>query len=111
VYDGLDYVSDVAMRKTRKGRQKKKCFHNEMDDMEKGYGNDMYDLGDFDQIKNKVHCSVCHGDGHTMNRHKEGPKRNPRARGAMGRNHRSGATDIIEVTHKSNMKNILFVGM
>jgi hypothetical protein len=47
-----------------------------MDDKEKGYDNDMYGLGDFDQIKNKVYCSVCHGEGHTMNRHKEGLKRN-----------------------------------
>jgi hypothetical protein len=80
-------------------RKKKKCFRNEMDDMEKGYGNDMYGSGDFDQIKNKIHCSICHGEDHTMNRHKEGPNRNPRACGAAGRNRRSGATNIIEVTH------------
>jgi hypothetical protein len=73
---------------------------NEMDDMEKGYGIDMYGSGDFHQIKNKVYCSVCHGEGHIMNIHKQGPKRNRRARGAMGRNHRSGATDIIEVRHE-----------
>jgi hypothetical protein len=101
----MDYVLDMAMRKIQKGRQKKKRFCNKMDDIEKGYGNDMYDYGDFDQIKNKVHYFVCHGEGHTMNRHKEQPKRNPRAHGAVSRNHRSGATDIIEVTHKSNMKN------
>jgi hypothetical protein len=53
VYDGIDYVPDVAMRKIRKGRCKKKQFHNEMDDMEKGYGNDMYGSGDFNQIKIK----------------------------------------------------------
>jgi hypothetical protein len=99
----MDYVPDVAMRKIQKGRQKKKCFCNEIDNMEKGYGNDMYGSGDFDQIKNKVHCSVCHGERHTINRHKEGPKRNPRVCGAVGRNHRSGATDIIEVTHMSSM--------
>jgi hypothetical protein len=75
-----------------------------MDDMEKRYVNDMYGLCDFDQIKNKVHCSVCHGEGHTMNRNKEGPKRNPRACGAMGRNRISGATNIIEVTDMSIMK-------
>jgi hypothetical protein len=103
--DGLDYVSDMAMRKIWKGRWKKKHFRNEMDDMEKGYDIDMYDSGDFDQIKNKVHCSICNGEGHTMNRHKEGPKMNPRAHGAVGRNRRSGATDIIEITHTSNMKN------
>jgi hypothetical protein len=70
VYGGQDYVLDVAMQKMWKGRRKKKHFRNEMDDMEKDYGNDMYGSGDFDQMKNKVHCSVCHGEGHTMNRHK-----------------------------------------
>jgi hypothetical protein len=68
--------------------------------MEKGYNNDMYGSGDFDQILNKVHYSICHGEGHTMNRHKQGSKRNRIACGAMGRNHRSGATDIIEVRHE-----------
>jgi hypothetical protein len=76
LYDGLDYVPDMATRKMRKGRRKKKRFLNEMDDMEKGYDNDMYDSDDFNQIKNKVHCSICHSEGHTMNRHKEEPKRN-----------------------------------
>jgi hypothetical protein len=36
-----------------------------------------------------------------MNRHKEWPKRNPRAHGAAGRNRRPGATNIIKVTHTS----------
>jgi hypothetical protein len=111
VYEGQDYVPDVAIRKMWKGRRKKKRFHNEMNDMEKGYGNDMYGSGDFDPINNKVHYSVCHGECHTMNRHKKGPKRNPRTPSAAGRNHRSGATAIIEVTHTSNIKIILFVGM
>jgi hypothetical protein len=61
----------------------------------------MYGSGDFDQIKNKVRCSVCYNEGHTMNRYKVGPKRNPKARGAAGRNRRSGEIDIIEVTHMS----------
>jgi hypothetical protein len=82
-----------------------------MDDMEKGYDNDMYDLGDFDQIKNKVHCSVYHGEGHTMNRHKERSKGNPKAHGAADRNRRLTATDIIEVMHMSIIKNILFIGI
>jgi hypothetical protein len=82
-----------------------------MDDIEKGCDNDMYSSGDFNQIKNKVYCSVCHGEGHTMNRHKEGPKRNRRARRAAGRNRRSGITNIIEVTHTSNIKISFFVGM
>jgi ribonuclease PH len=58
--------------------------------MEKGYGHDMYGSSDFDQIKNKVHCFVCHGEWHTMNRHNQGPKWNRRARGTAGRNCRSG---------------------
>jgi hypothetical protein len=82
-----------------------------MDDIEKGCDNDMYSSSDFDQIKNKVYCFVCHGEGHTMNRHKEGPKRNRRARRATGRNRRSGITNIIEVTHTSNIKISFFVGM
>jgi hypothetical protein len=41
------YVPDVTMRMIRKGRHKK-LFRNEMDDIEKGYRNDMYDSGDFD---------------------------------------------------------------
>jgi hypothetical protein len=100
VYEGPDYIPDVVMRKMWKGRRKKRCFCNEIDDMEKGYNNDMYGSGDFDQILNKVHYSICHGEGHTMNRHKQGSKRNRIACGAMGRNHRSGATDIIEVRHE-----------
>jgi hypothetical protein len=107
-YDGMDYVPDVTLRKIWKGRRKKR-FRNEMDDMEKGYENDMYGSGDFGQIKNKVCCSVCHSEGHTMNRHKEGSKRNPRARGVVGRNHRSGATDIIEVTHTNNIEKIFIL--
>jgi hypothetical protein len=41
------YVPDVTMQMIRKGRRKKR-FRNEMDDIEKGYRNDMYDSGDFD---------------------------------------------------------------
>jgi hypothetical protein len=67
--------------------------------MEQSYNNNMYGSGDFIQIKSKVHCSICHGEHHTMDRHKGGPKRNPRMHGATGRNHRSGTTDIIEVSH------------
>jgi hypothetical protein len=105
-YDGMYYVPDVIMQKIRKGRHKNKRFRNEMDDMENGYRNDMYGSGDFDQIKNKVCCSICHVEGHTINRHKEGPKRNPMLRGAAVRNCRLGATDIIEVTHTSNIEKI-----
>jgi hypothetical protein len=105
-YDRMYYIPDVIMRKIRKGRHKKKQFHNEMDDMEKSYRNYMYGSGDFDQIKNKVSCSVCHIEGYTTNRHNEGPKRNPRLRGAAVRNRRSGATNIVEVTQMSNIEKL-----
>jgi hypothetical protein len=65
--------------------------------MEKDYDND------------KVHCSACHGEGHIMNRHQERSKRNLRARGAVDRNHRSGATDIIVVTHMSNIEKLFYL--
>jgi hypothetical protein len=106
-YDGMGYVPNMTLQKIRNGRRKKKRFCNEMDNMEKGYKNDMYGSGDFDQIKNKVWCFICHSQGHTMNRHKEGPKRNPRTCDTVGRNHRSGATNIIEVTHMSNIEKLL----
>jgi ribonuclease PH len=106
---GQDYVPDVAMQKMRKGRRKKKRFRNEMDDMEKGYGNNMYGSGDFNQMKNKVHCSVYHGEGHTMNRYKQGPKRNPRACAAVERSHRRTPTVIVEVTHTSNIEKLFFM--
>jgi hypothetical protein len=109
VYEGQDNVLDVAMQKMQKRRWKKKHFCNEIDDIEKGYDNDMYGSSDFDQIKTKVHCSVCHGESHTMNRHKQGPKRNPRARDVVGRNRRSGATAIIEVTHMNNIKKVFYL--
>jgi hypothetical protein len=55
VYGGQDYIPDVAMRKMQKGRQKKKHFRNEM---EKGYGNDMYGSGDFDVYLNTTMFAV-----------------------------------------------------
>jgi hypothetical protein len=71
-----------------------------MGDMKKGYVNDMYGSGDFDQIKIKyvVLYAIVKA---TMNRHKEWPKSNPRAHGAADRNRRPGATNIIKVTHTS----------
>jgi hypothetical protein len=100
LYEGHDYVLDVAMRKMQKGRWKKKCFCNEMDDMEMGYDNDIYGSGDFVQMKTKVHCSIYYGEGHNMNRHKQGTKRNPRVCGVKGRNRRSGATAIRGNAHE-----------
>jgi hypothetical protein len=108
VYNKMNYVPNVATQKIQKGRRKKKRLCNELDDMKKSYGNDMYGSCDFDQIKNKIRCSVCHGEGHTMSRHKEGPKRNPRVRGSAGMNRRSRASNSIEVTHTSNIENLFY---
>jgi hypothetical protein len=108
LYDSQDYVPDVATRKMRKGRRKKKHFNNKIDDIKKGYNNDMYNFHHFDQVKNEVHCSICHGEGHTMDRHKEWPKRNRRSRGVAGR--RSATTNIIEVSHMNSMLIKFFVG-
>jgi hypothetical protein len=44
-----------------------------------------------------------------MNKRKEGPKRNPRVHGTAGRNHRLGTTDIIEVTHMSNIEKLFYL--
>jgi hypothetical protein len=44
-----------------------------------------------------------------MNRQKKGSKRNPRACGAAGKNHRSGATTIVEVTHMSNIEKLFYL--
>jgi hypothetical protein len=41
LYDDPDYVPNMTTRKMWKGRRKKKCFRNEMNNMEKGYDNDM----------------------------------------------------------------------
>jgi hypothetical protein len=70
--------------------------------MEKSYDNDMYGSGDFDQIKNKICCSVCHGEGHTMSRQKEEPKRNPR-------NHRLRLPNIVEITYTGTIENLFYL--
>jgi hypothetical protein len=67
MYDGMDYVLNMAMRKIQKGRCKKTWLHNEMDDMEKSYETAMYGSGDFDQIKKKVHCFLYHSERHCNN--------------------------------------------
>jgi hypothetical protein len=97
------------MQKMWKGRWKKKCFRNKMDDMEKCYNNDMYGSGEFDKLKNKIQCIVCHCEGHTINRHKQGLKRNPRVRGTADRNCRSGATTIIKVMPTNNIEKVFYL--
>jgi hypothetical protein len=54
------------------------------------------------------HVLVSHGEGHTMNRHKKGPKRNPRAHAVAERSRRRTPAVIVEVTHTSNIEKITF---
>jgi hypothetical protein len=64
----LDYVLDLDLLKTKKGRRKKKRLCGVMDECN-GYGDDMYDFGDFNEAPAQVHCSKCHKTGHTAATH------------------------------------------
>ncbi|XP_062185932.1 serine/threonine-protein phosphatase 7 long form homolog [Phragmites australis] len=94
-YNGDEYVPDCGLLKQKVGRRKRKRLRNEMDDSSKGYGEDMYGAGDFDEAPIKIRCSICHRLGHRMEQHKVGPKNNPnrRKRG----NSSSGEVDLRQV--------------
>jgi hypothetical protein len=62
-YYGLDYVPDLDLLKTKKGRRKKKWLRGLMD-ASNGYGED-YGFGDFDEAPVQVCCSKCHKTSHT----------------------------------------------
>ena len=47
-YYGLDYVPDLDLLKTKKGKRKKQRLHGIMDACNR-YGEDMYGFGDFDE--------------------------------------------------------------
>jgi hypothetical protein len=64
----LDYVPDPDLLKTKKGRRKKKQLRGIMD-ASNGYGEDMYNFGDFDEAPGQVCCSKCHKTGHTTATH------------------------------------------
>jgi hypothetical protein len=68
-YLGMDYVPDPGLMKKGKGRRKKKRLKGDMDAM-KGYGDDRYGGGDFDEAPGKNRCSVCHEPGHKASRHR-----------------------------------------
>jgi hypothetical protein len=69
-YTGPDYVPDRALMREKKGRRKTKRLKGDMD-MIKGYGDDPYGTGDFDQPKSTVRCSKCHQEGHRAEWHKK----------------------------------------
>ena len=78
-YDGPHYVPAAGLLKVGRGRRKKKRFRNELDDSQKGYGADQYAL-DFTELPRKKRCSLCGEEGHTIARHKEGPRNKPQRR-------------------------------
>jgi hypothetical protein len=69
-YYELDYVSDLNLLKTKKGRRKKKRLRG-LIDASTGYGEDMYGFGYFDEAPVQVRCSKCHKTGHTTATHKK----------------------------------------
>ena len=78
-YNGLEYIPNRSKLKDKVGRRKKKWLRNEMDQIS-GYGDDIYGYGDFNQDSSKVRCSICHKEGHRMEKHKQGRKICPKTR-------------------------------
>jgi hypothetical protein len=67
-YLGLDYVPDLDLVRTKKGRRKKKWLRGVIDESN-GYGKDKYGYGDFNEAAGQVRCSKCHRTGHTATTH------------------------------------------
>ena len=57
------------LMKVGKGRRKKKRFKGDMDAM-RGYGEDMYDGGDFNETRGRNLCSVYKESSHKASRHR-----------------------------------------
>ena len=68
-YNGYDYVPHPDLIKVGKGRRKKKQLKGDMDAM-RGYGEDMYSGGDFNETRGRNLCSVCKQSGHKASRHR-----------------------------------------
>jgi hypothetical protein len=62
-YNGDDYVPNCGLLKQKVGRRKRKRLRNEMDDSSKGYGEDMYGAGDFDEAPIKFVALYATGWG------------------------------------------------
>jgi hypothetical protein len=67
-YHGPDYAPNPALQKLGKGRRKKH-LKEDMDAM-KGYNDDMYGGGDFNETRGRNLCSVCKQPGHKASRHR-----------------------------------------
>ena len=57
-YNGCDYVPHLDLMKVGKGRKKKKRLKGDMDAM-RGYSEDMYGGGDFNETHGRNLCPVC----------------------------------------------------
>ena len=57
-YNGCDYVPHPDLMKVGKGRRKKKQLKGDMD-ATRGYDEDMYGGGDFNETRGRNLCSVC----------------------------------------------------
>jgi hypothetical protein len=68
-YHGPDYALNLALQKLGKGKRKKKCLKRDMDAM-KGYGDDMYGGGDFNETRGRNLCSVYKQPGHKASKHR-----------------------------------------
>ena len=68
-YNGYDYVLYLDLMKVGKGRRKKKRLKGDMDVM-RGYDEDMYGGGDFNETRGRNLCSVCKQSGHKASRHR-----------------------------------------
>ena len=68
-YNGYDYVPHPDLMKVGKGRRKKKRLKGDMDVM-RGYDEDMYGGGEFNETRGRNLCSVCKEPGHKASRHR-----------------------------------------
>ena len=68
-YNGYDYMPHLNLMKVGKGRRKKKRLKGDMDAM-RGYGEDMYGGGDFNETRGRNLCSVCKQSGHKASWHR-----------------------------------------
>lgn len=59
-YEGLEYVADVTLKKTGKGRRSKKRIKGAMDELHGGRASLDFSTGDFDEKKSENRCSKCH---------------------------------------------------
>ena len=57
------------LMKAGKGRRKKKRLKGDMDAM-RGYDEDMYEGGDFNETRGKNLCSICKEPSHKASKHR-----------------------------------------